>query len=192
MIDKNQLKIYLGITDNLQDDLLDMMIKKAIWFAGTYCSQIINKPTETIEEISDIENKQVFLFNYHNVEIDKVYKNTSDSFNPNWELMTSTDYSLEKNLGILNFKFTSNLTKAIKVLYFAGYDTNSVPEDLKTALIELSAMFYYKAGDWKTLKNETVDWDKVEFTLLNWTDKGQLPISITAIFDKYKKYEFFT
>jgi len=186
MITKDQLKIYLWITDNSQDDLLDLIIAKSIWLAEAYTMQILNRPTEAIVQV-DRNDWVIFIENYHNLSISKVYENTGDDFSPTWT--QKTDWFYLDQWWVLKTNFTSNLDRAIKIEYFAWFTESDIPEDLKGALIELWAYLYSKAGDWKILKSETVDWDRVEFEIVNWTTAEELPNSIALVFDKYRKYE---
>jgi len=188
MINKNDVKLYLWITDNSQDDLLDQIIKKAKSFAESYCNQILEKPTENITEVHDLTINQIFLYNILNVSIKKVYENTWTDFSITWEDKTwDWRYFLEK-FWVLTFNYTKNIVNAIKVEYLAWYDENSIPDDLKQGLIELSALFYRKS-EWKALKSETIDWDRVEFEVIWWVNKDELPTSIITILDKYRKYD---
>ena len=195
MITLVELKKYLEITNNSKDDLLNLIIKKAIWYAENYTMQVLQKPWSVITQISDNKDCKVFIQNYHNLEISKVYKNTWTDFSETFtEITDDWTYYLLDNIWVLNFKYSSNLNKAIKVEYYAWYkaDWSETPEDLKGALLELCSVFFGIAGTWKEVRAETVDWDRIEFAITNGSDKEKISTSITDIFDKYKKYDFST
>lgn len=194
MITLTNLKTYLEITDSSKDALLNTLIKKAVWYAEGLTLQILQTPTDSIEEINTLIDFKSYIKNYHNIQLTKVEKNTGTSFVPvfsditdNWDYFLNDDWS-----GILDFKYSLNIQRALKLTYKCWYnaDWTETPEDLKGALLSLCSYYYSMAWNWKELKSETVDWDKVEFEITNWSNKNTIPEDIDNILYKYKKYDF--
>lgn len=137
------IKTYLNITTTEYDDLFTLLINAFDAFAENDCNRKFDQ--ETVTEYHDGGTNKIFV-DRPPIDSDTsvvVYDDPDRSFS-DIDLVSSDDYGIDYDLGILEFDYDlleGNMS--IKVTYKGGYDT--IPSDLQLAAIEQVVMKYKEA-----------------------------------------------
>ena len=156
MITLAELKSYLWITDDTQDDIIQIYVDSANEYITNYIWRNITQADYTEYEDWDWQ-RTIILKNYP--------VNSITSFQVNsWTIETPEredvdDYKLVPEEGKIFLTFYLNRWfQNYKIEYNAWYDT--IPWDLKLAWLKI-AWSYYNDSDW--IKTESVAWDSITF-----------------------------
>ena len=153
------VKLYLNITDNQEDDIIDLLIEDASSFFETYTNRKIL--TDTYVDIFKGRNYFHILKNAPIQEILSV-KILNQEIKPQNRASFTEGYFFDKNKIVLyGYKF-SNVDLGNEIIYKSGFDI--VPKDIETAVIILTAL-RYKEKDRLGVKNKKINNEIVYFDL---------------------------
>jgi hypothetical protein len=190
LVNLDDVKTYLWITDDEQDNLLTLLIWKATGYAEWYVGYDLESSEDPKKMNVEVDGSQVFLpYNVH-FSIIEVQKNNWTDFTPIWHNISNEEYRYESDTCILFLKYPFKKKLWLEISYNSWYDDTSCPDDLKSAI--LSLIGYYKANSWTAgdVKSETVDWDKIEYWKISWT--WIILEEVKTILDKYKTYDIYS
>lgn len=134
------LKVYLGITDNSQDALLNLLLAGSSEQIEAYCCRKFEAANYT-ETTDGLGTSSLFLKNYPVNTFTSLSINTGTSSTPVWDVVDADSYQVETDLGEIRAlsQFSRGL-KIYKAIYNGGYAT--VPMDLQLATCKLTAAYY--------------------------------------------------
>ena len=172
------VKEYLGLTDDNDEDFIGNLITRASDFIAKYCRRIFEAADYT-EYHDGTSNKSICLKQYPVNSITSLHDDLNREYGADY-LIASTDYVIDEDAGILTldgYRFGVGL-KNIKVVYNAGYET--IPANLEQACIELVSMkFNTKETD--GIKSEKIGSYSVSYS------EAEIPATIKATLTKYIK-----
>jgi len=185
MITLEEFKKYLKIdlSDTSKDNQLNLAILNAIWLLEWYLWYSLELNTSKVAFF----NWKWDTFELKDTRINSVstIKYWEDEFDDNL-----TTYSWKKKVynerGLV--KTQEVIWDYIKITYSFWYDETTCPQDLKTALLEISATCYknmWEVSMWD-IKSESVDWDSITFKDFTW----KISENAKIILNKYKRYDF--
>ena len=191
MITLANLKKYLKITDDTQNDQLNLAIDNAIWFLTAYLWYSLELDAAKVAIFHWYDNQ--FELKHTNINAVSDIKYTDDEFNPTWtDYNDATNQSIYLNRGVV--KTRDSIWPITKITYSFWYEADGAeavyptPKDLAAILYDVAAMNFKSMGEvsmWD-LKSETVDGDQLVFKDIVW----QLSPNAIALLDKYKIYDF--
>lgn len=175
------LKLYLfwNAVDESEDALLNLLLASAFSFTETFLKRKIESKNFT--EIYNWQGEYEFLLKNFPVSSLTSFKyNTGTFSSPIWTDFDPDTYRLEWSCGKIWLTFSLNKgLQNIQTVYTAWYTEETLPNDLKQAIIFLAAYYYDTRGsNW--LVSENVDWTGVVY------DKKWIPEHILVILNKYK------
>jgi uncharacterized phiE125 gp8 family phage protein len=140
------VKVFLRISDEDKDDLIETLIPPAQVFIETFCGQNFAGINEVIEYFHGGTDR--FVLKQYPIIMDNeyydplsVYLDTNRQFGDE-TLVDSSDYFLDTDCGIIYFDYELGKTYgSLKVVYAAGYGENveAIPVALKQVCIEMVA-----------------------------------------------------
>jgi len=140
------VKVFLRISDEDKDDLIETLIPPAQAFIETFCGQNFTGISEVIEYFHGGTDR--FILKQYPIIMDNeyydplsVYLDTNREFGDE-TLVDSSDYFLDTDCGIIYFDYELGKTYgSLKVVYAAGYGENveAIPVALKQVCIEMVA-----------------------------------------------------
>lgn len=163
------LKLYLWITWDDKDDLLELFINSSISIIETYIGRKI-EADDFVETFNWTKQPYLLVRNYPIIEINEIKE---------WDRVLSSDeYIIEADKGKINFNFlTQRGFQNYEVDYRGWFET--IPWDLQMAIIKMSARYYQTIWtDW--IKSETVNGDSLAF------DTTQIANDVKLILDNYR------
>lgn len=182
LITIDEIKTYLTVSSDKQDDILNFLIPKISEMVKNYCGRsLVDYYTNVKEEVYnggtpniypiEIPIKDILLVSYSN-DYGQTYTDMSQF----------TDYVLNRQddsivpISSCEFKFGIN---AYKINYRGGY--SEVPEDLKLACMDLVA--YYLKSDMavKSTRSAGSNTTQVEYVM-----NATLPSHIRRVLDTYR------
>ncbi|MBE2228256.1 MAG: phage head-tail connector protein [Ignavibacteria bacterium] len=151
MITLTTLKNYLNITDNSKDTFLQLCIDSSVKEIEDYLNRTITLDDYT-EYINGNNRNLIYLRNYPIIEITSVkYFNEYDAFE---DIFSTGDtpansvliLSQTNSIKLLKGYFFFYGCKNIEIIYQAGFDSNTVPEDIKMVILELASTRFYNSA----------------------------------------------
>jgi len=150
MITLTTLKQYLNITDNSKDDLLQSCINASVAEIEDYCHRKLSSASYT-DYINGNDKSEIYLRNYPITAVTSVsYFDGYDTYD---NLFIGSDtpansiiiIAQTNSLKLIKGYYFYNGCKNFKIIYTAGYTTETAPEDLKSVLLELASLKYFNS-----------------------------------------------
>lgn len=138
IIDLEEVKNYLKVEHNLEDDLISVLINAAEDAANKYMLRYIRKTT--FEYFEESSTSIVELRRARFSSVDSVSILSGDE----WE--ETTDYQLSSDSDIYGVVKIGASHSALKIRFSVG-DDDEVPPALKTAILIIVANMYENRGD---------------------------------------------
>lgn len=141
-----EVKDYLDIqgTNTTSNTVIGGLCDAVSSIADAYCGRTLESTTHT-EYYSAYGSSYLVLNNYPITSVSGVYDDVSRVWDDD-TIIDSADYIVDSNIIYLNGYYFSGGAKAVKVVYTAGYTSNTIPQDLKQAAIMEVAHLYRKAS----------------------------------------------
>ena len=172
------VKEYLGLTDDNDEDFIGNLITRASDFIAKYCRRVFQDADYT-EYYNGVGNRSICLKQYPVNSVASLHDDLDREYGTD-HLIATTDYVIDEDAGILTldgYRFGAGL-KNIKVVYNAGYAT--IPANLEQACIELVSMKY------NTKESEGIKSEKIGSYSVSYSE-AEIPATIKATLTKYIK-----
>lgn len=181
-----EVKDYLGITDNSQDTLLTSLLESADALVKSYTGRDFEEQTYT--HLFNWKGELEFLLKQYPVSVLTSFQYNTGSFStPSWTDFDQDSYKPDPETGIVWSMF--NIPKwiqNIRAVYTAWYTAEDMPGDIKNAVIKLTAT-YYNWSKSDGIKSESVDWASLVYDkTMDW-----IPSDILLVLNRYKNVQIF-
>jgi hypothetical protein len=180
----DDIKNYLGDMDEIsssEETLLQQMIDSVQALFEAYINRKLAR--DVFVEIHDGEYSDKLFPN--NVPVSSI-QSIHQSIDRTWDsttLMPTTEYTIAHNTYIQLFTRTLNYPQSVRVVYTAGYTTDTYPPDLKQATIEQVA---YKFTHEYTGRNLGISARTYQDGTLAYRPGTILP-GVTVVLNRYRK-----
>ncbi|KAA3609386.1 MAG: hypothetical protein DWQ01_08620 [Planctomycetota bacterium] len=153
----SEVKTYLGVGGTNEDDFLNAVIPQAEAAAARFCRRDSFESGNFTELFDGRGMNEVWLRNTPILSVSSVHDDIENNFDSNTELAAS-DFafsadgqlwlkpSAELGSRFLRRGWFANGTNNVRVVYDGGYTAQTVPHDLRLALMELIGFVRGKAG----------------------------------------------
>jgi Phage gp6-like head-tail connector protein len=99
IVSLSEFKTYLGITDNSQDSLLQLLLDSAQSSVESFTGRKFEADLTDITEIFDGNaQKEIFLNKYPIISLTSVDYNAGDTSIADWQEVVNTGYSIKSNI----------------------------------------------------------------------------------------------
>jgi len=193
LVTLDNVKTFLGITNNEQDDVLNMLIDQVSKLIETKTGRTFEQTTYTNEEYDGTGTRELKL--KHIITFTRLQKNNAVDNRDDWETIDEKDYWVDTETGIITrvspfSEYEDSLEEANALLsdsiffkgknryratYTAGYET--IPDDIQYVCMSLISNINFSR---KTtgLKSESLGDHRVEFQSM--LDKDSYLMDILA------------
>ena len=173
------LKSILGIEWSSEDTLLQTILTNAQWLAEVTIGRPIEQATYSGIEM-DWHGERIFFLKHY-----PIITFTSIEYRDwvTWSAVTD-EYSVKKETGQVRFPYSivPRGFDNVRVSYVAGWTSETVPADLKQAIIDIASTVYNTRNSaW--IKREKVDGSEIEFT-----QAESLSPSAEKVLSSYRPY----
>lgn len=153
LTDLATVKALLGITDNTQDSLLELLINACTDYIERYCGRRFKAPASDVTEYYTGTGRPLLsTYNYPIITITSINERTGVN---SFVTVPSSEYYHDANAGLI---YLSNLTikdpMGYKIVYKAGYTT--IPNDLNQACAQMVVREYNQRAGSGDVQSESL------------------------------------
>lgn len=146
LIELDDFKRALGLTDDTDEVLLYDIMKRAWNKAENYCNRDFDSSSAT-EYYAGSGEQTLQLDRYPVTVLGDLYIDSNRDFEAGDKIDSDDLYIDDRVPGQIRYKngiFTSSEEQNVKVTYTAGYTATTMPEELKGAVIDLGVARYIR------------------------------------------------
>lgn len=173
--------LKVATTDTGDDAYITALVTRASSFIKRYCRREILDPGADVTEIHDGRGRsKIRLRDWPVITLTSVHED-SESLFPGSTLVPSTDYIVDKRLGVIVRPYGVawlRYDQSVKVIYRPGYTTT--PADVEQACIELVV------GKWLRRRNEGVASKSLGDGSVAYFSASEITRDIARVLDLYK------
>ena len=157
-----QVKQYLRVDDDLDNELIEEMIKVALTHAEIYIGRNLKESTWQLSVYDQLPSRINLMYG----PVSKLLK--FKLYKPNGEMIYLTDYHyiLNQFAEFIDMRVDISMQKC-EIIYNTGYDLLTLPSPIKQGMLEHIAKLYDLRG----------------------SEKG-LPLSAKSLYQAYRKVRF--
>lgn len=185
LINLIDLKTYLGIKTNDDDELLEDICNRATSVFEMFCNRKFKycSAAGVAQEITEYHNgvgQQIFLNYYPIISVTSIHDDSDRVFGAS-TLVAATDYIVHSDVGIIEMEVSEFMggSRGTKVVYKGGYQTD-VPYDIVNAVMEIGGLLFKERDHLGFQSKQFSDGSVALFSdkLSQWT---------RAVIDRYSK-----
>jgi hypothetical protein len=182
MIELDDLKAVMEITDTESDTLLDRLIKVAQTVIENYCKRTFTEGQFT-EECKGSGTQYLNLKHYPISTLTKVYENVNFIADPIWNDITADTFLETESGQVYLHRGFYDKERHYKVQYKAGYKNDKIPEDIKQACIDIITYLYQNRKS-QGLKSEQLG--EYNYTKADLTGNIIRDLGLNVFLDPYR------